>query len=315
VRFAVSAPVACDPDVAFVPLHAPEAVQEVALVLDQESVLLPPDCTEVGLAVRFIVGAAGGGVPPEVTVVTVVEPLSLPPAPEHASVNVRVAVSEPVLSLPESALFPDQAPEAEHEVAFVVDQLRVELEPDCTVVGFAEIMTVGAPATRTVTESGVDPPAPVQVSVYVVWPVRGPTDWLPCVFFEPLHPPLAVQLEALLVVQLRVELPFSATVVGLAIRFTVGGGVEEAIVTATDRPDEPPLLLAQVSVKVVLAASGPRTSLPAVALLPDQPPLAVQLLALVLDQVSVVEPCDWIVVGLAERLTVGCVTPLLAVSL
>ena len=49
----------------FCPVQPPEAVQELALVLDQLSWLLPPDCKDVGSALRFTVGEGGGGVPPE----------------------------------------------------------------------------------------------------------------------------------------------------------------------------------------------------------------------------------------------------------
>jgi hypothetical protein len=46
-------------------------------------------------------------------------------------------------------------------------------------------------------------------------------------------------------------------------------------------------------------------ALPFVGLLPDQPPDAVQLLALLEDQLSVADPPLLTVVGLALRLTVG----------
>ena len=45
----------------FVPLHPPEAVQLVALVLDQVRVLAWPLVMDVGVAVRVSVGAVGGG--------------------------------------------------------------------------------------------------------------------------------------------------------------------------------------------------------------------------------------------------------------
>jgi hypothetical protein len=52
------------------------------------------------------------------------------------------------------------------EVAFVLDQVRVELPPEEMVVGLADSVTVGAGATVTVVLAGdVVPPAPVQVSV------------------------------------------------------------------------------------------------------------------------------------------------------
>ncbi len=69
----------CVPLVASLPLHPPEAVQEVAWVDDQERVELLPLATVLGLAPRLTVGAG------EVTV-TVADCAALPPAP----VQVRV---------------------------------------------------------------------------------------------------------------------------------------------------------------------------------------------------------------------------------
>ena len=67
---------------------------------------------------------------------------------------------------PLTALVPDQAPEAAHEVALVDDQLNVELLPLATVLGLAVKLTAGAGAeTETVTDWAALPPAPVQVSV------------------------------------------------------------------------------------------------------------------------------------------------------
>jgi len=47
----------CDPDVALVPLHPPDAVQEVAFALLQVSVADPPEVTDDALAARVTVGA------------------------------------------------------------------------------------------------------------------------------------------------------------------------------------------------------------------------------------------------------------------
>ena len=54
-----------------------------------------------------------------------------------------------------------------------------------------------------------------------------------------------------------------------------------------------------------MVAAGETLSVPLVASAPLQPPLAVQELALVLDQVSIEEPPEAIEVGLAERVAVG----------
>jgi hypothetical protein len=58
----VSAPLDWLPEIALLPVHAPEARQEVALVEDQLSVEDPPLATDVGLAARDTAGAGGGGV-------------------------------------------------------------------------------------------------------------------------------------------------------------------------------------------------------------------------------------------------------------
>lgn len=47
------------PDVGFVPDQPPDAVHVVAFVEDQVNVVVPPLETEVGLAVRDTLGAAG----------------------------------------------------------------------------------------------------------------------------------------------------------------------------------------------------------------------------------------------------------------
>lgn len=60
------------------PDHAPEAVQDVALVVDQFSVVELPEMTEVGVAVKVTVGTG-------VTTVTVTLWDALPPAPAQAS--------------------------------------------------------------------------------------------------------------------------------------------------------------------------------------------------------------------------------------
>ena len=53
---------------------------------------------------------------------------------------------------PEVALVPLQLPEAVHDDALVEDQVMVEELPYVTVVGFAEIVTVGAGAAGVATE-------------------------------------------------------------------------------------------------------------------------------------------------------------------
>jgi len=61
---AVSAPVDWLPEIALVPDHAPEAVQEVASVDDQASIEDPLLATEVGVAANVTIGDGGADTPP-----------------------------------------------------------------------------------------------------------------------------------------------------------------------------------------------------------------------------------------------------------
>ena len=64
----------------------------------------------------------------------------------------------------------------------------------------------------------------------------------------------------------------------------------------------------QVSVNVVVELSGPVLALPLVGSPPDQPPEAVQLLALLDDQLNVADAPLLTLGGFALRLTVGLAT-------
>ena len=68
----------CEPLVALLPDHPPEAVHAVALVADQVSVELAPLATVLGLADKVTTGAGG-------VTDTVADWFALPPAPEQAS--------------------------------------------------------------------------------------------------------------------------------------------------------------------------------------------------------------------------------------
>lgn len=76
MAFPVSAPVDCEPLVAWLPDQPPEAVQAVAFVLDQDKVELLPVTTELGVAARRTVGAGLAAVTE-----TVAACVALPPAP------------------------------------------------------------------------------------------------------------------------------------------------------------------------------------------------------------------------------------------
>ena len=72
------APVDCEPLVALLPDHPPEAVHAVALVADQVRVELAPLATVLGLADKVTTGAGG-------VTETVADWFALPPPPEQAS--------------------------------------------------------------------------------------------------------------------------------------------------------------------------------------------------------------------------------------
>ncbi len=90
----------------------------------------------------------------------------MPPAPLQLKVNLVVALRAAVACDPVVASAPLQPPEALQEVAFVDDQVNVEVAPLFTVVGFALKVTAGAGVlTDTVADCAALPPAPLQVSV------------------------------------------------------------------------------------------------------------------------------------------------------
>ena len=118
----VRLPVVALPDVGRLPLQPPLALQLVALVDDQLSVALLPLSTTFGLAANDTVGSGGGGVLTATLVLWLAEP------PAQVSVKVLFAsVSAPVLTLPEVARAPLQAPLALQLVVLMDDQLSVAL--------------------------------------------------------------------------------------------------------------------------------------------------------------------------------------------
>jgi hypothetical protein len=142
------------------------------------------------------------------------------------------------------------------------------------------------------------------VSVKLPLAVSAPVDWLPEVAFVPDQSPEAVQEVAFVEDQVSVEAPPLATDVGFAVSETVGTGVPPVTVTLADTLALPPAPV-QVRRKSVLAVSAPVDWLPEVALVPDQPPEAVQEDASVVDQVSVEDPPLGTDVGFAVSDAVG----------
>jgi hypothetical protein len=151
-------PTLCEPLIASPPDHAPDAAQLVEFVLDQVSVVLPPAETPFGFAASVTVGD------PAVTL-TVALCDALPPPPAHVNVNVELFVNVPVLCEPDVAFVPDQPPDAAQLVAFDELHVSVDADPDCTLVGDALIVTVGAAETATFAVCETEPPEPEHVSV------------------------------------------------------------------------------------------------------------------------------------------------------
>lgn len=78
----------CEPEVALLPDHPPDALQVVAFVLDHVSVELLPEATLVGLAERVSVRVAA------CTLIVTLRCV-VPPAPEHDKPNVVAASNGP----------------------------------------------------------------------------------------------------------------------------------------------------------------------------------------------------------------------------
>lgn len=162
------------PEVGLLPVHAPLAVQAVALLELHESVELAPFATILGVALRETDGAGtGGGV--GLTTDTVTELLAAPLAPAQLMVNVLLAaVSAPLFMEPDVARSPDHAPEAAQLVALALVHVRTVVPFGATVSGSAVSSTVGTPGggggavaacTSTVAERVTLPSAPEQTMV------------------------------------------------------------------------------------------------------------------------------------------------------
>jgi hypothetical protein len=226
-------------------------------------------------------------------------------------VKLVVAASAPVDALPFAALAPLQPPEAVQPVAFVEFQLRVDVPPLGTLLGLAESETDGgAGGTMTPTETVwlTSPPAPAHVNVKSVGALSAPVSWLPFTVLLPVQPPEAVQLVALLVLQVSVAGLPTTTLAGLAASVRVGAG-DVLTTTVTVWLVVPPAPL-QLSVKLDVAVSAPVAAVPASGLSPLQLPEALQLVALVELQASAE---DWplaTAVGLAFSAIVGAAATL-----
>ena len=205
-----------------------------ASVDDHVSVLAELLATLEGLAVMEIVGAEGAAL-----TLTITDCMAVPPAPTQLSVNVLLAVSEPVEAVPEIALLPAHAPLAVQLVALVDDQVSVLALPVTTVVGFAASVTVGNVTTVAIADCAAVPPGPMQLRVNVRLEVSGPVDAVPESALLPLHPSLAVQLVAFVDDHVSVLALPAATVVGFTLTVTAGAAITETMVDCVALPPGP----------------------------------------------------------------------------
>ena len=147
-------------------------------------------------------------------------------------------------------------------VALVLFQVNVELAPLAMLEGAATSDTVGLGGLVTVTVAlaVTVPPVPLQESEKPVVVDRFPVEALPLTALVPLQPPDAIQLVALVLLQVNVELVPLITLVGTALSATVGAGlaVTVTIVVAELVPPKP----VHKSVKVLVDARAPVDALP-----------------------------------------------------
>jgi hypothetical protein len=140
--------------------------------------------------------------------------------------------------VPLTGFAPDQAPEAVHDVAFEADHCKVALAPLARMVGLADRLTTGGGGvTDTVVDWVAEPAGPLQVKVNVVFAVSVPVGCDPLTALLPAQPPLAVQRVALPLDHVSVAALPEFTVLGVALKVTVGGAVT---VMVTDCEASPP---------------------------------------------------------------------------
>jgi hypothetical protein len=125
---------------------------------------------------------------------------------------------------PVMALAPCQAPEAEHEVALLDDQVRVDALPLPMVLGLALklTVTVGFALTVTVAVCAAVPPAPMHVRVYTEVLVSAPVDCVPVIAVAPDQAPEATHEVAFVDDHDSIALLPLFIALGLTLSVTVG---------------------------------------------------------------------------------------------
>jgi hypothetical protein len=132
----------CEPLRPLEPLQPPDAVQAVALALDQVSAEEAPAFTVLGAAVSVTTGAL-------LDTVTVADCVADPPGPVQVSSYSVLLVRVPVDVVPLVGTLPCQPPEAVQAVAPGDFQVSVELPSLPTVVGAAVNVTEAAVGVAT----------------------------------------------------------------------------------------------------------------------------------------------------------------------
>jgi hypothetical protein len=137
----------------------------------------------------------------------------------------------------------------------------------------------------------------------MVWAISEPVPAEPLVARAPDQPPLAVHDVAFVLDQFNVAAVPLATVMGVAVSVTDGGGLG-ITVTVADWLVVPPLLV-QLSAKELVADRGPVLCEPLVAFVPLHAPDAVQIDAPRLLHVSVDEFPTLMLTGVALKASCG----------
>ena len=172
-----------------------------------------------------------------------------------------------------------------------------------------ETVTVPSEMVTVAVAALLVPPGPAQVNEYAVVAAIAPVLWLPLGVLVPLQPPEAVQDVALVELHVSVEAPPLMMTDGFAM--TVARGTTLTVTVDTPLAPPAPVHINEYEVGTVRA---PVLCVPLVALVPLQPPEAVQEVALVELHVSVEAPPLAMDVGFAVSVTVAAPTVTVAVA-
>ena len=147
----------------------------------------------------------------------------------------------------------------------------------------------------------------------VVAALNAPVVALPLVGSAPLQPPEAVHALAFVERQVSVVAAPLTTAAGLAVRAIVGAVGATAVTVTVEIAGLVPEAPAHVSVKLVVALSGPVLALPFVGSAPLQPPEAVHAVAFAELHVSAAALPICTVIGFAFSVAVGEVVAVTAI--